>query len=499
MEILQPSWRGRSINTRKDVNGKKYTAMIGPKSLLYIPVNVLPNTVYRITLELYKENGNGILYCNLYGNRSYDFNHSKVECINDKWATYDVDVLTRDFPKTVPIVFRMWRGKEGTGTISVRRIIVSLLDPKGIELKTIGQITSIKEPGHKSPNPIEEKPVPPPPSMARRRAAARRERRKKLANDRRALKHAPNVSPIDPPKIPNPPPKVLPIIVGADGIKVSVVISIFNRSDFFDRTLSTYSKQTFPKEEFEIIVVDDNSTEDILKVCKHYNEKHGLQFQYIKINKEKGAIFPLGFTPALSNNIGFKLARGSVVVITGPESLQAENNIQSSWNSANEGKCIYGDIFRSSRSFVNRLKKMDWRNMTFSDIESINGAKADSSVTKGWWWYYVAVRKEHLLEINGVNEEFMRGMTGEDDDFAIRMSYSGVPLCRNHEIIGIHQDHSVEDKNDLHCIRYNKKKWHSLRNYSSTLLRSWARNKDPITNKNIEWGKLDAIIVREIL
>ena len=78
MEILQPSWRGRSINSRKDTNGRKYTAMVGPKSLLYIPVNVLPNAIYKVTLELCKESGNGILYCNLNGNRNFYFHHSKI-------------------------------------------------------------------------------------------------------------------------------------------------------------------------------------------------------------------------------------------------------------------------------------------------------------------------------------------------------------------------------------------------------------------------------------
>jgi len=147
MDILQPIWRGRSITSRKDSGGQKHTAMVGPKSLLYIPVNVLPNAVYKVTLELCRESGNGILYCNLYGNRGFDFNHSKIICESNSWNTFDVDVITKDFPKTVPIVFRMWRENGGTGTILVRRITVQLEEGPVDKINTIGRVVSVKGPG----------------------------------------------------------------------------------------------------------------------------------------------------------------------------------------------------------------------------------------------------------------------------------------------------------------------------------------------------------------
>jgi len=110
----------------------------------------------------------------------------------------------------------------------------------------------------------------------------------------------------------------------------------------------------------------------------------------------------------------------------------------------------------------------------------------------------VAVRKEHILAINGVDERFMEGMTGEDDNFALRMAYSGVPLFRDKMIEGIHQDHSVSDKNDVHSIRFNKKQWEKLRNHNGKLLKDWAKSLNPIANVNINWGSDDAIIKKEI-
>lgn len=126
MEILQPLWRGTMIQSRKDVGGK-YVAMRGAKSLLYIPVDVSPNSTYRVTLELKRSGGNGLAFCNIYGNRKFDFCQSKISCSGSSWNTYDIDITTKEFPKTLPLVFRIWRSPAGTGELFVRKIVISLL------------------------------------------------------------------------------------------------------------------------------------------------------------------------------------------------------------------------------------------------------------------------------------------------------------------------------------------------------------------------------------
>jgi len=482
MEALQPSWRGRFLSTRRDSSGRKYMAMTGEKALLYIPVGVLPNATYRITLELHRESGNGIAFCNIYGNRNFDFPHARIVCEGSAWNTYDVDVVTKYFPRTVPLVFRIWRTPDGTGTLLVKTIRVELLkreESKQEQPILIAQKAGPSPKSVRTPSEVLSPSPPPPPANYQERRGRRQAK-------------------VDKPTIITPPPKPLPAIIGEDGIKVSVVISLYNRREFFNRTLMTYVKQTLPKEEFELIVMDDRSTEDILGLCKDYAQSYGLRFQYISVDSSKGVIPQRGFTPALSNNIGFKLARGPVIVITGPESLQGNKNLELSYKGANEGYCVYGNICRSSEEFVDELRRQDWQNLSFEQIYAIPGAKADMSVLKGWWWYYVAVRKEYLFAINGVDERFMEGMTGEDDDFALRMSHSGVPLIRNSNIIGIHQDHSREDKGDVHAFRFDRRKWRQLREFSGRLLREWAATKDPVANRNIAWGTEKAIIKREV-
>lgn len=293
------------------------------------------------------------------------------------------------------------------------------------------------------------------------------------------------------------PAKKLPIVDSE--IKVSVVISTYNRLEFLKRTLYSYVNQTFSKNNFELVIVDDNSTEDIFGLCKFFSQQYDLKFNYILVDKNKGAIPPKSFCQALTNNIGFKRSRGSVIIITGPETLQKETNIEKSWVSANEGYCVYGDIYRSSSEFVDCISKdEEYKNMLFDDMFVLPGAKHIVSQLTGFWWYYVAVRKEHILAINGVDEQYMKGIAGEDDNFAFRMYEYGVPLVRHPAILGIHQDHSKEDKKDLHSVRDNTNIWTELRNHNITLLNSWHDKKTIIANKNIDWGTEKAIIKEEI-
>lgn len=496
MEIFQPFFRGKNLVSKKDAGGK-YIEMIDQKSILYVPINVLPSAVYNIKIEMAKKCGNGIVYCNIYGNQNYDFPQARVMCDSVDWVSYSFDVKTHDFPKSVPMIFRIWREPTGTGTILIRKIFIELIEDAN------------------GSNDIKREDICP-----RTNSSTLSEPLITVTDFTKNLTSAPPSSQITtvPPKAPTMPftpiacirsagdlgyfvnkqPKLLPEEVGEDGIKVSVVISLFNRIEYLDRTLHTYARQTMSKDEFEIVIVDDKSTDDILGLCKNYAASSNLKFQHILVDKTKGAIPPASFNQALTNNIGFKNSRGKVIIISGPETLLQENNIELSWKNANEGYCIYGNIYRSSANFVEFLRNNDWRNIDFKSLLNVKGATDEKSQLGGFWWYYVAVRKEHIMNINGVDERYMRGITAEDDNFAFRMYQSGVPLIRNPGIVGIHQDHSNSDQSDLHSIRQNANEWGKLRNHNIALLNDWFKTKDAVANKNIDWGSNNAIIKKEI-
>lgn len=75
---------------------------------------------------------------------------------------------------------------------------------------------------------------------------------------------------------------------------VSVVITNYNGEKYLNDSINSVLNQSF--ENFEVIIVDDNSTDNSMEICKHY-EKQDKRIKIIALNSNFGA-------PAKPRNIG---------------------------------------------------------------------------------------------------------------------------------------------------------------------------------------------------
>jgi len=67
-------------------------------------------------------------------------------------------------------------------------------------------------------------------------------------------------------------------------IKVSIVIPAFNEEKLIERCLKSLIKQTLPRKEYEIIVVDNNSTDKTAEIAKKYADR-------VITEKRKGVLY----------------------------------------------------------------------------------------------------------------------------------------------------------------------------------------------------------------
>lgn len=61
---------------------------------------------------------------------------------------------------------------------------------------------------------------------------------------------------------------------------ISVIITTYNRAPILDECLEALEKQNFRKEDFEVIVVDDGSTDDTRKIVENYQNSFALKYCY---------------------------------------------------------------------------------------------------------------------------------------------------------------------------------------------------------------------------
>lgn len=277
-----------------------------------------------------------------------------------------------------------------------------------------------------------------------------------------------------------------------DKYKVSVVISLKNRTKFLKYSLSTLEKQTLPKSEFELIFVDDGSTEDIAKFLESYSDIFNIK--YIKIDSSKSEIPAWSHTPSLSNNVGFKAAEGSVIVICGPEILHAENNLSAAYASGMSGVAAFGIVYHSNLHFVHNLfQHEDVKNITFKQMFDMPGAKHNCISTKGFWWFLLAVKKSNIMAIGGVDEEYLRGVCAEDDDFAARLNENKTKNIIDNTLVGIHMEHeSEDDKYDKRRHRQTPE-WQAARAINTARWEAWQKHKTIVANKGRDWGSYKVI------
>lgn len=70
-------------------------------------------------------------------------------------------------------------------------------------------------------------------------------------------------------------------------MRASIIIPTYNRSNYLRKCLKAVAKLDTDPTIFEIMVVDNNSTDDTRQVCREFRQSHpGLQFRYLNETKQ---------------------------------------------------------------------------------------------------------------------------------------------------------------------------------------------------------------------
>ena len=93
---------------------------------------------------------------------------------------------------------------------------------------------------------------------------------------------------------------------------VSVIIPMYNAARFISQTLESLLYQTM--EDFEVIIVDDCSTDNSVEVVESFAEKFTGRLHVIKLPKNTGM-------PSLPRNVGINFARGKYIAFLDNDDL----------------------------------------------------------------------------------------------------------------------------------------------------------------------------------
>lgn len=121
---------------------------------------------------------------------------------------------------------------------------------------------------------------------------------------------------------------------------VSVVISTFNSEKFIAQTLESLLYQSMNN--FEVIVIDDYSTDNTVEIATKFKDKFGERLRIAKMHHHTG-------TPGLLRNAGIQVARGKYITFLGSEDLYTKTALEEMTRLAEEFKA---DVVRLQSDFI---------------------------------------------------------------------------------------------------------------------------------------------------
>lgn len=100
-----------------------------------------------------------------------------------------------------------------------------------------------------------------------------------------------------------------------DPMVLSVIIPTFNRAEILKECLEAIFKQDFPKQDYEVIVVDDGSKDETRELLVKFGARHKNFKFYHQKNQGQG----------VARNLAVQHAQGNIVVLIGDDIIVKEN------------------------------------------------------------------------------------------------------------------------------------------------------------------------------
>lgn len=208
--------------------------------------------------------------------------------------------------------------------------------------------------------------------------------------------------------------------------QISVVIPTYDRSDALRLTLQALAAQTLPLDAFEVILVDDGSTEDLQRMIVAENLPFPLRFFQ---QTHRG--------PAAARNLGAREARGDVLLFLDSDMIAAPELLSRHLESHLEpSRLVIGP-----RSCYTRTGKMDPLDFYDYRPDGSDMRLDKSSITfQEAFTCNLSIKKIDWHHLGGFDEELS---SFEDVEFAYRAQQNGMQIVSNPSALAFH-DHNLD-------------------------------------------------------
>ncbi len=123
----------------------------------------------------------------------------------------------------------------------------------------------------------------------------------------------------------------------------SIIICTYNRASLLQRVLLSLSRQTLDAEQFEIIVVDDGSTDNTAEVCEAMGHEMP-DIKYVRIERNTG----LGNAA----NLGVQSAKGDYLIFTDDDCIARKDWAKNMRDALRKYPLVAGSVKSPTSNFI---------------------------------------------------------------------------------------------------------------------------------------------------
>lgn len=288
-------------------------------------------------------------------------------------------------------------------------------------------------------------------------------------------------------------------------MKLTIEMSNRNRAWFLDRSIYLISKQTLSQNDWELIIVDDGSTDNSEEIIQKYKDMNIIKnFHYIKNTKKR---YDLQGSSALTANIAIKSSSGDYILHTDPEIMPlldwAEQHYMTHEGMTDKhvwGHCLHPRelhiiTVESQKQYKGRFLDDAYTDYNWSDIvytwyimnKKIKKVQTDYNLSDGTiyneffnhWQAGFSMSKKLLFDIGGYEENFCNKSLGLDkyggEDIVMfhHLKNIGSKKVINSDIKAIHIYHHKDGQDNVATTYAYKYVSKHPEEYQSNLNREW--------------------------
>lgn len=266
-------------------------------------------------------------------------------------------------------------------------------------------------------------------------------------------------------------------------MKFSIILTTYNRSNHLYFCLRSLHNQLIGMDH-EIVVVNDGDEDETENVVKTSDAAKGLNIKYVYTGgRKEGGWRVMGFAA----NVGIQQATGEIVVLSNSDVYHHGNTVKPVIENCIKNPMALSTLNRVFDDDGELIKALNTQPFNLKlhqaiceKISKLNRKLPGCYPANPDMPFFMAIRREHLINIGGYDEDFT-GCASEDNDLIDRL-----------EAIGCRHVYAPKGAEAIHLYhgRRTVKQLQADPGFAYNMKLKWERAHQIVRNVGREWGKL---------